>query len=206
VASRRRFLILVVGLAVLAVVWSLRSDLPRASLPTAGKNVIAFGDSLVRGVGATEGHDFVSVLSKRLGIDIINAGESGDTTSAALLRLDRDVLGRNPRVVIVLLGGNDFLRRIPRKETFENLATIVSRIRQRGSAVVLVGVNLGVFTDDYGPEYEILARRTSAGLVPDILDGIFGHAARTHDQIHPNDRGYEMIADRLEPVVRDLVR
>lgn len=203
--SRRSFGVAVV-LAVFAVFWLFRSSGPRAARPTTGQSIVAFGDSLVEGRGATPGHDFVSVLSRRLGVDIINAGRSGDTAGAALSRLDRAVLARNPRVVIVLLGGNDFLRRVPRDETFGHLATIVERIRERGAAVVLVGVTVGILSDPYGAEYEALARRTSAGLVPDILDGIIGHADRMSDAIHPNDQGHQMIADRLEPALRDLVR
>ena len=193
-------------LAVLGVVWLLRESSPRAARPSAGERIIAFGDSLVEGRGATPGQDFVSVLSRRLAAPILNAGRSGDTASMALSRLDRAVLARNPRVVIVLLGGNDFLRRVPREETFRSLTTIVERIRDRGAAVVIVGVSVGLFSDPYQDEYGSLARLTSAGLVPDILDGIIGHADRMSDSIHPNDQGYKMIADRLEPVVRDLVR
>jgi len=107
--------------------------------------------------------------------------------------------------VIVLLGGNGFLRRIPTEETFGNLGTIVDRVRRQGSAVVLVSVEVGLFTDPYRAEYEVLAQRTSAGLVPDVLDGIIGVPDLMADSIHPNDRGYEIIADRLEPVVRDLL-
>lgn len=202
----RRTLVILIGVGVLVGLWALRSELPRAARPTDGESIIAFGDSLVAGRGASSGQDFVSVLSKRLGIPIINAGRSGDTTGSALARLDRDVLALNPRIVIVLLGGNDFLRRVPTEETFGNLGTIVDRVRRHGSAVVLVGVSVGLFTDPYRAEYEALAQRTSAGLVPDVLDGIIGHADLMADSIHPNDRGYEIIADRLEPVVRDLMQ
>ena len=106
----------------------------------------------------------------------------------------------------VLLGGNDYLRRIPTKETFANLDSIVDQIREHGAAVVLVGVAVGLMSDPYRGEYEALAERRSAGLVPDILDGIIGHADPMSDSIHPNGRGYAMIADRLEPILRDLTR
>jgi len=198
-------LVILIAVGILAGLWSLRSDLPRAAKPTNGETIIAFGDSLVAGRGASSGQDFVSLLSQRLGSPIINAGHSGDTTGSALARLDRDVLALNPRIVIVLLGGNDFLRRVPTRDTFKNLETIVSRIRQRGSAVLLVGVGVGLFTDPYQAEYEALARRTSAGLVPDVLDGIIGHTDLMTDAIHPNDRGYAVVADRLEPVLRELM-
>ena len=164
------------------------------------------GDSLVAGRGARAGEDFVSVLSRRLGVTIVNAGQSGDTTGAALARLERDVLALNPRIVVVLLGGNDYLRRVPVTQTFSNLDSIVNQVRERGAAVVLVGVAVGLMSDPYREEYEALAERRSAGLVPDILDGIIGHASLMSDSIHPNARGYAMIADRLEPILRDLTR
>ena len=108
--------------------------------------------------------------------------------------------------MIVLLGGNDFLRRIPTQETFANLGSIVERVRQHGSAVVLVGISVGFLSDSYRAEYEALAERSSAVLVPDILDGIIGHADLMSDSIHPNDRGYAIVAERLESVLRDLMR
>jgi lysophospholipase L1-like esterase len=197
-----------IGLVVALLVgfWFFRDGSPRAAKPTSGTAIVAFGDSLVEGRGASPGHDFVALLSKRLSVPIVNAGRGGDTTAAALSRLDAAVLSGNPRVVIVLLGGNDFLGRVPTADTFRSLSTIVERLRQRGAAVVLVGVRVALINDPYAGEYEALARRTSSGLVPDILDDIIGHPDRMSDSIHPNDRGYEMMADRIEPVVRDLIQ
>jgi lysophospholipase L1-like esterase len=204
--ARRGPVLVFIGLAVLAVLWSLRSGTPHAAKPTAGERVIAFGDSLVEGVGASTGRDVVSLLSARVGVPIVNAGRSGDTTGTALARLDSAVLSRRPRVVIVVLGGNDFLRRVPHEETFANLDAIVDRIRERGAAVILVGLSFGVLTDTYGDRYEDLARRTSSGLVPDILAGILGQPDLMADHIHPNDRGYRMMADRIEPALRELLK
>lgn len=194
-----------VGLTALLSTWACGPGHARAAKPTAGTSVIAFGDSLVAGRGARSGRDFVSVLSQRLGVPIINAGHSGDTTRSALARLDSDVLSRDPRVAIVLLGGNDFLRRVPVEETFDNLTTIVEDIRSRGAAVVLVGVSVGMFSDPYAVRYESLAQQTAAALVPDILGGIFGRSNLMSDAIHPNEQGYQIIADRVEPILRDLL-
>ena len=203
--SRNKALI-AFAVVLLAVFWYIRADVPEAARPTAGTSIIAFGDSLVAGQGATPGNDFVSLLSRRLGVSIINAGQGGDTTAAALARVDSDVLSRDPRIVIVLLGGNDFLRRVPKEQTFANLATIVERIRSRGAAVVIVGVNVGLWRDPYGDEYERLARRASAGLVPEILDDIIGDQRLMADSIHPNDLGYRIVADRVEPALRELLQ
>lgn len=204
---RPRHLLVAVAVVLAGLVaWLVLASGPAPARPTSGERIIAFGDSLVQGVGASPGRDIVSVLSRRLGVPIVNEGRSGDTTGAALTRLDSAVLSRNPRIVIVLLGGNDMLRRVPRATTFDNLDAIVSRIRARGAAVILVSVELGFGTGADGRAYEELASRTSSALVRDILDGIFGREALMSDGIHPNDRGYEIMADRIEPALKDLVR
>jgi lysophospholipase L1-like esterase len=201
----RRIVFLGAAIAAFAAFWYFGPGSPAAARPTAGTQVIAFGDSLVEGVGATPGHDFVSLLSSRVGVPIVNAGRRGETTGSALGRLDRDVLERNPRVVIVVLGGNDYLRRVPRQQTFENLERIVSSIRARGAAVIVGGIDPGLFWGSYDDDYEALAGRNSAGFVSDILDGILDRADRRHDPIHPNDAGYAVIADRFEPLLRELL-
>ena len=206
--SRRQRWVLACALAVLAATaaWFAWSGGSGPARPTAGDQIIAFGDSLVQGVGASPGRDLVSVLSGRLGVPIVNAGRSGDTTGAALARLDHAVLSRRPRVVLVLLGGNDLLRRVPRDVMIDNLDTIVTRIRARGAAVVLATVEIGFFTGADGRAFDALAARTSSAIVPDILGGVLGRRDLMADGIHPNDRGYAIMADRLEPVLRDLVR
>ena len=206
---RRVWLVLAAALALSALVllwgaYSAGSGGP--ARPTAGDQIIAFGDSLVVGVGASPGRDLVSVLSSRLGVPIVNAGRNGDTTVSALARLDQAVLGRRPRVVLVILGGNDLIRRVPPAETIDHLDAIVTRIRNRGAAVVLATVDIAFFTRSQEDEYESLAARTGAALVPGILDGILGRRDLMADAIHPNDRGYALMADRLEPVLRDFLQ
>src|SRR3989338_9885010 len=98
-----------------------------ANYPPRGGGIVAFGDSLVFGVGATEGHDFVSLLGGMIGEPIENLGVSGDTTLSGLARLDK-VVEKHPRIVLLLLGGNDYLRKISREETFRNLETIILRL------------------------------------------------------------------------------
>ncbi len=202
--TRRWWLTLCATIAIAAGFWLWSAD-RRPAQPIAGERVIAFGDSLIQGVGASPGNDLVSVLSRRLNISIVNAGRSGDTTRTALARLDRAVLSRQPRVVLVLLGGNDLLRRVPRDEMLENLDRIVTRIRERGAGVILATVEVGFFGASERRAYGALADRTSAGLVPDILGGVWGRQNLMADGIHPNDRGYQVMADRIEPALREML-
>lgn len=174
--------------------------------PSSGQNIIAFGDSLVEGAGASPRRDFVSLLSERLGIHIINAGNGGDTTGAALARLQNHVLSHDPKIVILLLGGNDAIRRIPISETFNNLGTIIDRIHAQGAGVLLLGVRGGIFSDKYKKEFLRIAEEKRVSFIPDVLEDIFAHPNLMYDTIHPNDRGHEIIAGRIEPILRMLLQ
>jgi acyl-CoA thioesterase I len=199
------FASLIVLLAISAGFFLLGGDEHYVNVPARGENVIAFGDSLVEGVGSTSGNDFVSLLARSLQTPIINKGISGNTTAMAVERLEADVLTLNPKVVVVLLGGNDFLRRVPREETFKNLETIVDRIHETGAAVLLLGVRGGLLGDSYEKDFKRFAARKGIMYVPNVLDGLLGNKEYMSDQIHPNDKGYEMVAKKVEPALRKLL-
>jgi lysophospholipase L1-like esterase len=167
-------------------------------------DVLAFGDSLTFGIGATSGNGYVPVLERRIGIDIFNSGIPGNTTGDALVRLNASVLSRDPRIVIVLLGGNDLLQNVPLQTRIDNITQIVERIRADGSKVILVGVGSGAL-DPFNGALPDLASRTGSSYVPDIMSGIFGNPSLMSDNIHPNDAGYAIIADRIEPALRSAL-
>lgn len=172
--------------------------------PSAGTNIIAFGDSLTYGLGSTKGNSYVEKLSQKLDTPIMNKGIMGDTTAQALSRID-DVLSNDPKVVIVYLGGNDFLRGIPADTTFENLSKIIDAIQQEGSIVVLVGVRGGIFNDPYKERFEALSKRYQTAYVPDVMLTILKDKSLLSDEIHPNDKGYEIIADTLYDTVKRVL-
>ena len=78
----------------------------------AGQQVIVLGDSITAGYGVTDKEAYPVLLSQQLGLPILNRGVSGDTTADGLARLQSDVLDENPWLVIVGLGGNDFLQKL----------------------------------------------------------------------------------------------
>lgn len=178
--------------------------LPVRNFPSIGKNIIAFGDSLVSGTGASVGSNFVSVLAKKIGKQIINAGVSGDTTEKGLARLSRDVLSQNPKIVVLCLGGDDFLQRVPNATTFANLTTIIQKIHETGSIVIMLGVQTGFLTDNFNSLWRLIFENENCVYVPNILYDIAGHPTRLSDAVHPNNVGYHMIADRLAPILMRL--
>lgn len=194
----RKAIILLVVVSAGLFVWRQFFYWPVTNKHPSGSNVIAFGDSLTYGTGAERGQDYPTQLSKMCGCDVINRGAPGETTSDAMRRLDHDVLQQDPRIVIVLLGGNDFLQRLPMQQAFANLDTIVQRIQETGALVVLVGMK-GIipFMESYSGEYKRVAKQRGAVYVPNVMSGIIDSPKLKGDQVHPNGAGYKIIAERI---------
>ncbi len=172
--------------------------------PSASGDWVAFGDSLTSGFGATEGNDYPSVLSRRLGIPIRNYGVTGETTRDALRRVEQ-IASLNPQVVLLCFGGNDSLRSYPPEETYQNLSQIIDELHAAGSFVVLIGVRSASVFDKNESLFKRLAKEKRVFLVGNILKDVAGHSSRMSDYIHPNDAGYAFIAERLEYMLRPLL-
>ena len=192
-------------LVAAAVYFFFFNTAPIANYPSAGTDIVAFGDSLVAGTGATDGRDFVLLLSGAIGQPVINLGVPGDTTQDGLARMS-ELDAYKPKVVLLLFGGNDYLKRIPQEQTFANLAAIIKDIQSRGAIVLLLGVRGGLFGDYFSSGFEDLRSAYHTAYVPDVLDGLLGDKQYMSDQIHPNDAGYAAIADRITPVLKKLLR
>ncbi len=176
------------------------------NLSSHGTSIIAFGDSLTAGYGAAPGEDYPSRLSSMIGTTVINAGVNGDTTESALARVQADVLTQNPRIVIVGLGGNDFLRHLPVSATEASLRSIVRQVQGSGAMVVLLGFRFPSFGASYEAMYERVAKEEGALLIPDLLDGIMSNPSMKSDEIHPNGRGYQLMAERVAGPYRKLMK
>ena len=136
---------------------------------------------------------------------MLNAGHRGDTTARALERIHDSMVNENPRLVILLLGGNDFLRQVPAGETRQNLKEIVRQIQAHGAMVAIAGIKLGFFTDEYGAIFEETAAEFGAIYIPNVMKGIFNDAKLRSDQIHPNSAGYRLIAERIAEKIKPLL-
>lgn len=191
------------GLIVLTIVavcvlgyrfWAGEKAYEIKNVPTIVSRVVCFGDSLTRGVGAGKGNDYPSRLAEMTGLEVINSGVSGDTTAAGLARVEDDVLAYEPDVVLITLGGNDLKKRVGVDNARANLLRIIQQIQAAGSMVVLGGIDIPLYGKGYAQMYESIARQTGSVLIPNILEGLFGHSEFMSDSIHPNDRGYEIMA------------
>jgi lysophospholipase L1-like esterase len=202
-SSRGVRIVAVVSLGLVLVLGWLTffRPVPITNEKPTGSRIIAFGDSLTAGTGAGPGEDYPTQLARLIGQPVVNKGVPGDTAGGGERRLQRDVLALDPRIVIVCLGGNDLLQRIPADETFASLERTVRGIQERGALVVLVGVEGGLFIGGNGKRYARLARDTGCVYVPNILKGIVDHPKLKADQIHPNGAGYAIMAERVRAAI-----
>ena len=204
----KRARILIAAAVVVIAAWLLwPSPYARvANLDSRGSSVIAFGDSLTAGYGAQPGEDYPSKLAALIGTSIVNAGVSGDTTESALARIDNDVLQRNPRIVLVGLGGNDFLQGVPITTTERNLRSAIRAIHGAGAMAVILGFRFPTLGASYEKMYANVAKDERCLLIPDLLDGILSNPSLKSDEIHPNARGYQLMAERMAGPCRKLIR
>lgn len=173
--------------------------------------IVGFGDSLMAGYELPEGDGFPAVLEaalKKEGIDakVANAGVSGDTTTGGLERLDWSVPD-GTKLVILELGGNDALRGIAPEITRDNLDRMITRLKERGIAVILAGMlappSMGKdYETKFNPVFPELAQKHAIPLIPFFLEGVAGNAAmQLPDRLHPNRAGVDQMVKNALPVV-----
>jgi acyl-CoA thioesterase-1 len=177
--------------------------------------IVVLGDSLAAGFGLAASDALPAKLeralkAKGLAVTIENAGVSGDTAAGGLARLDWSV-GAGTDAVILELGANDALRGSDPKATRAALEAIITRLKQRGIAVLLAGM---LAPRNFGPDYvqafdaiyPELAAAHGLVLYPFILEGIAGdRALNQSDGIHPTAAGVDVMVKGLLPKVEDLI-
>lgn len=177
--------------------------------------IVVLGDSLTAGYQLPRNHSFPSQLEIKLrrsgkSISVINAGVSGDTSSAGLARLDWAVPS-DTKAVIVELGANDALRGISPQQTYQNLDKILTRLKEKGVTVLLTGMeaprNLGdKYVEEFRSIYQSLAAKHEVILYPFFLEGVaLNSEFLLSDGIHPNKEGVLKIVENIYPYVEKLI-
>jgi acyl-CoA thioesterase-1 len=173
-----------------------------------GATVLILGDSLTYGTGANQGEDYPTLLAKTTGWKIINEGVPGDTTAGGLERLPALLENDQPKLLIVELGGNDFLHQVPESETIANLKNILAQSKKQGVVTILVAIPvfsplkaaLGNLSDH--PLYEKLAKETATPLIADVFSGVLSDRDLKSDQIHPNAQGYVEVGNKMAQALK----
>lgn len=165
--------------------------------------ILAFGDSLTFGYGVKPAFSYPSFLARKSGMKVINAGISGEESSEGLKRLPK-LLKSKPDLVILCHGGNDILRKRSRDRLKANLLQMIHLIQASGASVLLVGVpDFGLLGFNTLPLYDDLAEETGVMYEEEVLGTIESQIALKSDRIHPNEKGYEMMADTFIEVLKE---
>jgi acyl-CoA thioesterase I len=189
------------------------SDAARAgALP----RIVFLGDSLTAGLGIAKAEAVPALIQERVrqegyAYEVINAGNSGDTSDGGLTRLDWSLAG-DVDVLVLELGANDGLRGLPPENTRRNLERIVVTAKDRGIAVLLTGMeappNYGpAYTNQFRETFRRVAEEEGVAFMPFFLDGVAGVARLNQpDGIHPTPEGARIIADNLWRYLKPLLK
>ena len=172
-----------------------------APLPNDGV-VLAFGDSLTFGIGARPEESYPAVLGQLIGRKVLNAGLPGETTAGGRARLPEILDRHRPDLMILCLGGNDFLRQLDIKETEVNLREMVRMARERKIGVLLVAVPRLGWGLEVPDLYRQIARDAGIPLEEKSLKRILADSSLKSDPIHPNPEGYRRLAEGVAKALR----
>ncbi len=159
--------------------------------------VLAFGDSLTFGTGAAEAESYPAQLESMIGRRVVRAGVPGEVTAQALARLPAALDEHSPRLLLLCIGGNDFLRRLGNPQAERNVREMVRLARSRGVAVMLIGTPEPGFTVTPPAFYSSIAKEFRLPYEEGIIGQVLKDASLKADPIHPNARGYRLIAERV---------
>lgn len=202
----RRIILLVAAIVVVAACGSKAKE---EALPP-GSRVVALGDSLTAAFGVAPGEAWPDLLASRTGWIVTNAGVSGDTSGEAMSRLPALLEEHRPVLVLVALGGNDMLRRIPEEVTVANLGRILAMIKEQGAKPVLLAtpkpsVAGAVFQNLSAADfYRQVADAQRVPLIEDAIADVLSDPRMKGDPLHPNTAGHAQLFQNIFDALKSI--
>ena len=165
--------------------------------------IVWFGDSLTYGFGSTNEQSYPHFLQQYTEIPVINKGINGNTSKNGLDRID-DILQFKNSIVIVEFGANDFLQQIPISETKKNIEQIVDKLKQNNDIVVLVSTE-DTQIHQLHNMLKTLAKEKNILFIDGILNEIWNDRTLFSDEVHPNSKGYKIVAEKIYKNIKHLL-
>jgi acyl-CoA thioesterase-1 len=193
---------LVAVLLFAAVMSGCGDKVPRLSPVGPNDVIVAFGDSLTYGTGATESESYPAVLAQLIERKVVRAGVPGEVTEQGLARLQEVIEEHRPALMIVCLGGNDMLRHAADARISANLREIVKTLRGQGIGVMLVGVPKPALITSAAPFYAEVASEFGIPYEGTIVTDVLYQRDLKSDPIHPNAKGYRRMAEAIASLLK----
>jgi len=195
-----------IGFAAVISMTGCGNEPTQTALPV-GSTVIALGDSLTYGYGASTETAYPTVLAELSKWKVINAGVNGDTSADVLTRV-HEITEQNPDLVLLGVGGNDVLQRIAPDTTRANIVATIDTLQSKNIDVVLIAephlstsALFGKASDN--PLYEDIAEAEDISLYSDGWSTILSDDALKSDRIHANAAGYRQFAEGLHGYLKE---
>ena len=200
-SSRRR--LLAFGIAAVATVAALGAcgkKLPKGQVVPRGATVLALGDSITFGTGAPPEASYPAALGRLTGWNVVNAGIPGNVTAQALERLPDLLKEHAPPLVLLSIGGNDLLRRLPEDQARANIKSMCAQVLETGAQLLLIavpapsvsGAVVGSLSDH--SMYSDIAVELKLPLHAKGWSQVLSDKSLRSDAIHANAQGYERFA------------
>jgi len=204
VASRDPGLLLwlALGLALLAALSGCGKS-PQLAPLAPDAVVLAFGDSLTHGTGASDAQSYPAQLEQLIARRVVRAGVPGEVSAAALARLPAALEATAPKLLILCIGGNDFLRNLSTSAAAQNVRAMVRLARDRGIDVVLIGTPEKGILLTPPAFYAEIAETFNIPYEGKVIGQVLRDSALKSDPIHPNAQGYRLIAEHIAALLRD---
>ncbi len=185
------------------------------------KYIFFLGDSLTYGYLVPSSRSFPSIIEKKLrerklidkNVRIINAGNPGDTTEMALFRLKYYLSEySNIYIAVVFLGANDYLMEESINQIYHNLVQIIQQLKNYNKNIKIILISFMPFDPSLEKEYQkmyeqIKNQYPEIVIIPDVLQEILRDPSLVlSDGIHPNEKGYEIIANKILPYIEGLLK
>ncbi len=199
-----RFVFVIVFSGIIAglVFISSKEDIPAQALSKEAV-ILAFGDSLTYGKGAPA-QSYPVQLERITGHRVVNGGLSGEDSSQGLKRLPSLLNEYKPRFVILCHGGNDLIRQLSKEKLRANIIQMIRLSKEAGAQVLLVGVpdfKLVRFSTE--SLYEEVAWQEGVLFEGEVLRMIENTASLKSDRVHPNAKGYALMAKAFAEVLKE---
>jgi len=164
--------------------------------------VLAFGDSLTFGTGAAEADSYPAQLERLIGRKVVRAAVPGEVSAQALARLPTALEEHQPKLLVLCTGGNDFLRNLSQAEAAANLRRMIALAKERGAEVLLIGTPEKGLLVTPPKFYAEIAKEFGIPYEGKVIGEILRNSELKSDPIHPNARGYRLMAERLAELLK----
>lgn len=167
-----------------------------------GDVIVAVGDSLTYGYHMERDDAYPQQLSRMIQRMVVNEGLNGMTSAGALAALPGILNSYRPKLVILSIGGNDFLQGVNEEVVKKNISVMVEKMQAQGVQVLLLAqprpsliFNVPDLYEEIGEQYHIpVDVKTIARLERNNNYKI--------DTIHFNILGYRTIAESVAALLK----